>query len=1151
MVAIPDSVEPSVSWSFHGEEAFSTYPVYPAPKDSVIHERTPEVIEVFKQDSAAYESDEWWPADMVSVSGEMRLFDQRLLLIEVYPVSFLASEDSIRTVKGFSVAVSFDSTQADWSSTGLGPFQPMVEDSPIIGYHPVEQTHPLNPEVFRNFDLITGPSSVPEYVILTATGLDGWWIDSLAWHRADLNGFDVAIVTTNEVMTEFGSGSIALTPDIIRDFTEAMWAWGADSLIKPSYFLLVGDHEDPSFGGEGWFLPTFQFDGAGQPTTDGYANDEWFVYFNHPREVACALPDMMVGRLSVKGADTLQAMIDNIIEYEQPLTSPESDNLRKIVRLAGTGHEDTVTFTQSYKNWSPTKEWTESFCDWLGYDYSTTYCGDGRDTTWHDGSMLSSHEWVDSCINKFSNGAGLLFYSNHGDLHMLSAGLEWNPRFHPDSGFGEPDSVFNCLTAHHLTPAQNHYPPFVLLMCCGAGTFNHTQALHPEGNGYPNLCMDVYNNPPEYDFTTDCLAEAVLKNTDCPVVGVFAASHNLNVNPEYRLYGEGILESIYCYGQSRLGESIAGARLRSVVEDYFLYPDGTGTRALGQVNLLGDPAIDIGDRVRYPDKCDLVVYSDDIVPGNYPEETRTGFEEDITVTVRNNGGSASGSFTLRLTITGTSISVFNLPCAGLQPGEKQEYDFTWDASWFNPPEELTFEAVADPAEQCDDCWRGNNTGTVTKTLYDIYPSESEWPIEPIGVVQQPPLLVDLDADPELEIVVLEGSMLQAYDSNTDSLWCNRDITLHNNTSPLFADLDEDGHTEILALTVSSDIALFNEDGENLFELGVSALAEFAVADMDDEYPGLEMVVANHDTLILYSWDQSEQEFLLIKSVILRFDDSPICRAILCSDINDDGYAETVCLCGDIGIEIPPEPYHVMAVYDWQADSILSVREWDNIDYDILPCVGMLGGSAEIGFPLGGYDPQSAGVDSVPAQLLDPLSVDSILCEKGMVASSGVRFGLFADWDPLITGMDAFIIPAENQCLAWAGDGLLIENWAIYYDDQYEYSITGISPPALGNLDGIGFADILSSTRQDDNGLIIGMDMLGAMLEDLNFPFLLPEGIEVSSGFSIADIDRDGKVEIVFGTDDCLLHCWELGSCTTGYTPWPQHRHDAGRSGVLE
>jgi len=49
----------------------------------------------------------------------------------------------------------------------------------------------------------------------------------------------------------------------------------------------------------------------------------------------------------------------------------------------------------------------------------------------------------------------------------------------------------------------------------------------------------------------------------------------------------------------------------------------------------------------------------------------------------------------------------------------------------------------------------------------------------------------------------------------------------------------------------------------------------------------------------------------------------------------------------------------------------------------------------------------------------------------------------------------------------------------------------------------------------------------------------------------ADIDRDDTLELVFGTSDGYFHCWELGSCSRGYAPWPQFQHDEGRTGVLE
>jgi len=65
---------------------------------------------------------------------------------------------------------------------------------------------------------------------------------------------------------------------------------------------------------------------------------------------------------------------------------------------------------------------------------------------------------------------------------------------------------------------------------------------------------------------------------------------------------------------------------------------------------------------------------------------------------------------------------------------------------------------------------------------------------------------------------------------------------------------------------------------------------------------------------------------------------------------------------------------------------------------------------------------------------------------------------------------------------------------------------------------------------------------------LGFPCTLPR--QLWGGFVIADIDNDGYVEVVFGTQDNYLHIWELGECVRGYSPWPQCQHDAARTGVL-
>jgi hypothetical protein len=101
-------------------------------------------------------------------------------------------------------------------------------------------------------------------------------------------------------------------------------------------------------------------------------------------------------------------------------------------------------------------------------------------------------------------------------------------------------------------------------------------------------------------------------------------------------------------------------------------------------------------------------------------------------------------------------------------------------------------------------------------------------------------------------------------------------------------------------------------------------------------------------------------------------------------------------------------------------------------------------------------------------------------------------------------------------------------------------------PALGNLDNTDFADLVTAINK---GVVHAYEEDGDEMTDLDFPYFLPS--EVTGGFVIADIDNDGKIELVFGTLDNYLHVWQLGDCTSGYAPWPQCQQNAARTGVLE
>lgn len=186
LVAVPDSVTPSLEFAACNSLIQSVDPVYPAPFHYISYERTPAVADSFVQDSTAYASAEFWPSERVRIIGETRICDQRLLQVQLFPALYRASDSTLSTVSSFSVSIAFDSSAAHWSNVGLGPFQGMVDGSPIVGYHKVTQSGTPIPTYFGEVDPRTGPARMPDYVIISASGLYDQCdeaIDDLAEHR--------------------------------------------------------------------------------------------------------------------------------------------------------------------------------------------------------------------------------------------------------------------------------------------------------------------------------------------------------------------------------------------------------------------------------------------------------------------------------------------------------------------------------------------------------------------------------------------------------------------------------------------------------------------------------------------------------------------------------------------------------------------------------------------------------------------------------------------------------------------------------------------------------------------------------------------------------------------------------------------------------
>ena len=112
-VAVPDGVDLEISCVRTCLETISSLPVYPAPLYSVVSEHGMTwVEEFFRKDQAAYTSTQWYPSVTADLVGEFRLRDQRVAIVDVYPVQYLASEDSLRVWGDISIDVDFSGSGA-------------------------------------------------------------------------------------------------------------------------------------------------------------------------------------------------------------------------------------------------------------------------------------------------------------------------------------------------------------------------------------------------------------------------------------------------------------------------------------------------------------------------------------------------------------------------------------------------------------------------------------------------------------------------------------------------------------------------------------------------------------------------------------------------------------------------------------------------------------------------------------------------------------------------------------------------------------------------------------------------------------------------------------------------------------------------------
>lgn len=143
----------------------------------------------------------------------------------------------------------------------------------------------------------------------------------------------------------------------------------------------------------------------------------------------------------------------------------------------------------------------------------------------------------------------------------------------------------------------------------------------------------------------------------------------------------------------------------------------------------------------------------------------------------------------------------------------------------------------------------------------------------------------------------------------------------------------------------------------------------------------------------------------------------------------------------------------------------------------------------------------------------------------------------------------------------------IDGWIRAYHDngtlmwEYDYAqgrrLFG-SEPAIGDVTGDGKPDVIFGLYTPDGtdrasvGLM-GLDATGRPLPNFPLP-LTHEGNSmqgVRAGPTLADLDKDGDVEILAASQGGTLYVWDLPApYNPRFMPWPTSRHDNYRTGAV-
>jgi hypothetical protein len=240
-----------------------------------------------------------------------------------------------------------------------------------------------------------------DYIIIYHESFDVSELESIVSDR----GFEVMTVKVSDIYDEFNHG--IFNPKAIKDFLS--YAYENYGPLRPSYVVLVGDANQDYMNRLGYginYVPTHLFQTYLLGDT---ASDNWFVSVSGDDP----LPDMFLGRISVRIQTELDAIVAKMVSYEENVPV---DGWNQNVLLVA---DDEQIF--------------EDVSDRLAQDY----LGDYNANKVYLSSYPNTGAATEAVIDYFDAGAILTNYTGHGNVD------KWAKIFHSSNvaSLNNPDRL--------------------------------------------------------------------------------------------------------------------------------------------------------------------------------------------------------------------------------------------------------------------------------------------------------------------------------------------------------------------------------------------------------------------------------------------------------------------------------------------------------------------------------------------------------------------------------------------------------------------------------------------------------------------------------------------------------------------------------------